>query len=526
MVKENISIFEKYFSLDRKERGILFLLFIIAIIIRIILFYAEPIITNDGVQYAILGKNIVSGKGYFINSQFNIRDNPLYPSLIGLVSLVFKDLVLSGILVSIFFGCLLIWCVYLLTRELYSKKVALISSFIIIWYPYLTNNSSKVLASSTYVFFLTLTVYFFWIAIKEERKMYYFLIGIVSGLAYLTRFEIIGYVAFFIFAIIILRKSKSFLPICIVLLGFFIVSTPFWLYVKVNTGSFNLLTKLKIGLYHINIEESNTPLRTIPFQQIDSFAEYYLSDIKGVLKHFIKQFGLTYRRDLPNIFPPLLMLILPFAFFRNSKESSDGLKATLFLCIVILLTILGYSSYRASARNLIYTLPFLIILLSKGIIEISRIISEKNIRSFLNEKALTLILLSVIFISIIPQTFRPLIFGVDSNLPLESVAMGKWIKENLPEREKVITDSQHAEFMILSFYANKEFIPNPMDYNGIIELAKEKGINYIAFSEYGGLNKEKLYSVLKIIEQEKWPIVHSLKIKNGRWAKLYKIPTR
>src|SRR3989304_10213067 len=134
-------------NISMKEWKLLTGFVLLAFAYRLFLLRYEYVISSDGVFYATLGKNLVSGN---LKEGLSTYWPPLYPLLIGLSSLLFQDLEFSGMLVSVVAGSLLVIPVYLWSRNSYGKDVAYLSVFLTILSPLLTKYSTKVFTESLY----------------------------------------------------------------------------------------------------------------------------------------------------------------------------------------------------------------------------------------------------------------------------------------------------------------------------------------------------------------------------------------
>src|SRR3990172_6832587 len=151
-------------NISKKEWVLLMGFMALAFIIRLFFLRYEYVLSPDGVYYAILGKNLISG---------NLKDGlstywpPLYPLLIGISSFIFQDLEFSGRFTSVLAGSLLVIPVYLLIRNFHGKDVASLGTILIIVYPSLISYSTKVATESTYTLFLMIGILVGWYALSK-----------------------------------------------------------------------------------------------------------------------------------------------------------------------------------------------------------------------------------------------------------------------------------------------------------------------------------------------------------------------
>jgi 4-amino-4-deoxy-L-arabinose transferase-like glycosyltransferase len=502
-----------YFKLDKQELLILLIFFVIAFLLRLCLFKLEPIVQPDGIAYSISGYNLISGNGYVnYSGEYMGKYAPIYPILIGIANLFIKDITFAGAFISMLFGSLLVFPLFLFASNMFNKTIGYISAFVALWYPCLTNNASTALTSATYIFFFCTSAYLAWIALKENRAKFYILCGLFAGLTYLVRIEIIGYFLVFILFLILTKKKRCF-PGVVLLIGvFLLVAIPFHLYNLANIGSPLLFGKILSGTKYL--ERMNR-------LGLSEFNPGVIShSIFAFLKMYLKGVDTMYRSYLPQIFPPLLLMIVAVGIIERFRRQRRFFDDT-YLVSLVILTMLCYQILRPSGRNLIYSLPFLIILLSSGIYELRKIIVQ--IIGFENRplryQSLVLIaMLFIIFILVVPQTLRPLIMGPDPKSPIEMMEMGRWIKRNLPAQKYLMAIGSQA-----AFYAGCIPVKLPLEYDEIIKKANEYNLNYIIVGNYKMPSEIKLYMLLEEIKRDSnLRFVHEIKERSG-WVRLYEL---
>jgi 4-amino-4-deoxy-L-arabinose transferase-like glycosyltransferase len=473
----------------------------------------EPIANPDGIEYTEIGISLVSGKGPFneFGEYLFYRDKPVYPILIGLANLFLRDHTSAGPFVSMVFGSLSVFIVFLFAKNIYNAKIGYLAAFITIWYPYLSNNSSKVYNSATYVFFLLLAAYSGWIAYRENKTRGYLSCGFFTGLTYLTRFEVVEY--FFLYVVFLFlrpgtRNTKDILGMVIV---FAMTISSFHLYNFAHTGSPLFWAKLESGLKH--------HMGDVSLKPTDPPYDFFLRDKGAYVKHYIWGVGTMYSKYLPNIFPPLLIGILTIGlveYFRRNVLSFNEL----FLLSLVFIPLVSIPILRPSGRNLIDYLPFLIILLSNGIYEVQRIVRERleGCGYQIKENVVLGVITLAIFMTVFPHTLRPLILGPDEKSPNELMEMGQWIRRNLPPQEFIMTTGAQT-----AFYANSKFLEFLFEYQALLKKAKENGIKYVVLGNHNGPNAVEMFLLLREIESKSdLRLIHEVRANSG-WAKLYRV---
>src|SRR3989344_1944584 len=200
----------------------LLIVFILALVIRLIFLGFHNVIEEDGVGLATIGKNIVSGNGYVgIEGDVDLVYSPLYPLLVGLLSFIVRNLELAGRLISVLFGGLLVIPIYLIAKKVYNKKVALIAGLLTALYPVLVYLSDIVYAESLYFFVFFFGIYFALESLDNKKWLNYVSTGLLFGVGYWIKPEIvIAVLIFFVFGLVKNKKEVIVKSLVFLLISF------------------------------------------------------------------------------------------------------------------------------------------------------------------------------------------------------------------------------------------------------------------------------------------------------------------
>ena len=113
---------------------------------------------------------------------------PLYYLAAKFFSAPFNYSVFGIRLFSAVFGVLGVWAIYLFTKELFDRRIALWASLIIAISPFAIQYSQEARMYVMLVFLITIAAYFFIRALKTDQMGYFLLWGIFTGLACLTHY--------------------------------------------------------------------------------------------------------------------------------------------------------------------------------------------------------------------------------------------------------------------------------------------------------------------------------------------------
>ncbi|MEI9475042.1 MAG: glycosyltransferase family 39 protein [Deltaproteobacteria bacterium] len=230
------------------ERRKLLSLLGIAFVLRLYLVITARGIDPDAVAYLSIAKNFIDRDYYHA---FSNVFPPFYPFLTALLFPFTGDFELAGRIVSAILGTLTILPIFYLGKRLFGETITMFSVLLAVFQPYLVRFSGSVLTESTYTFLVALAVLVGWKGLDSRSKGLMFLLGVLLGLAYLTRPEGIGFVILFFPWILFfdgprfwlhLRRKCSML--FLLMAGVLILALPYILFLHEVTGRWILSRKV------------------------------------------------------------------------------------------------------------------------------------------------------------------------------------------------------------------------------------------------------------------------------------------
>jgi 4-amino-4-deoxy-L-arabinose transferase-like glycosyltransferase len=221
---------------------ILALILLIGAGLRSNFFFSNPQTNSDGVLYAWIGGNIADGYGFTIAEGTSLSDArtwhvPVYPIVLAVFYTVFGKGLLVSKLPAFVFGILTIILFYSFCKRLFDEQTALIASLFLAIHPQFVFFSSEVMAESIYTFFLLLFLYILLSQNRSKELLPYLLLGVTSGVCYLTR--TVGILTLPVFALYtIYQNKKDFTHKWMTFtLGFLFIGLPWWLWSRSNYGT-------------------------------------------------------------------------------------------------------------------------------------------------------------------------------------------------------------------------------------------------------------------------------------------------
>jgi uncharacterized membrane protein len=134
---------------------------------------------------------------------------PLYYISVKLFASLFNYSVFGIRFYSAILGILGIWAVYLFAKELFNKKVALWSSFLVTISPFAIQYSQEARMYSMLGFLIVIATYFFIRWLKRNETISYLLFGIFLGLSFLTHYMGIIFAPMFYFVFLVWRFKEN-----------------------------------------------------------------------------------------------------------------------------------------------------------------------------------------------------------------------------------------------------------------------------------------------------------------------------
>jgi len=201
-------------------------------------FNGIPIGHSDAMNYGQIARNIVKGEGFTVNeivprkllyvsdkSEYfkSIIAPPLHPLVISLFFFLFGISDTTLILSSALFFILVVPQLYLLTNDLYNRKIALVVSGLyiislqLLWYT---------LSGQTESLYVFLLVAGFYAVYKSKEPWHFLIVGAILGLSWLTRVNTIFFIIPFGVYAYLSFPEKRLRNITLLLAGFIIIGSP------------------------------------------------------------------------------------------------------------------------------------------------------------------------------------------------------------------------------------------------------------------------------------------------------------
>ncbi len=401
----------------------------------------------DEAVYLGLGQAILSGR-YSLDPGYPLET--FRPPLLPLVISVFSDSVLAARIFVWTMSVLSILAIFLFSKKLFGKRAALwaalfaSTSYLFIFF------STKVLSEPLFIALLSLSLLFYVRWQKEGKNRNLFLAGLLSGMAFLTRYLgnllILGILVHF--AWLCVRKRR--LPqIVVPISGILVILIPWFL----------------LGLF------------------------YYGNPFGAFFENMAITFSVQNMSVLDALWTLLEVwaVMVPFVavgFYFLIKKDCE-LIVLIFLISVIAWFVFPYKE----PRYLLSFLPIFAAITGFGM--------EKSCILF--KKYRTLIIFSVLFISIIISTLALSAVWSDRFAAAGVVQAGIWLKNITNSDEKIMTES----YPYIYYLAQRKAVAFPKNSSEVLPLIGRENVGYILVYKFEPGNPEWVYGYFDSEQFEK-----------------------
>ena len=495
MKKTETTIFPSFSEI--REGWIILIFLALAFGVRLYLVYHTYLITNDGILYIKMSKLISQGE---VGSAFGLLFFNLYPFITVIFQKVFNDWEFSAQMVSAVFGSLTIIPFYLLIRSLFGRTVALISSILLVFHPYLARFSAEVIRGPTFWFFFMMTLWVGWEAISRKRAWLFFLTSLLGAVSFLLRPE--GIFAVPIVAVWVFLNNwgafkstyrQSIFFALILLLTVPILLSPATLYLKKKTGRWHwaradtILWMATAGATMSNIKKNFQRLEMEPWDDSSQGQDQFIrlrQFLSLATEHGIGIVTLEMMGKFQKAMHPLLLILLLFGAIRRKKIQYQGKEEFFLLSVLaiffLILVAYGTITFYIGTRHMIALVTLCLAWAGIGVFELEYRIRHTNWLPKSSQKSgagfrnMRWILLILIVLALLPKTLAP---QRVEKIPIKEA--GIWIKEHGVRNPVVMTQ---GKLVRIAFYADGRFVEVPKDQD-LFEYAKKNRVDFLVINE-------------------------------------------
>ncbi len=489
----------------------------LALLIRVVVSSLTFLISRDGVRFIEVACSLAANDMHRIVAE---QYHPLYPFFIYLVHFISPDWSVAARMAAIIMGGLTVIPLFYISKTLFDKRVAIITTLVYAFHPYAVRYSADALSESTYIFFFLCALWVGYKACHDKlRPLLALCAGVLVGCAYLTRPEGLGMMLIVGATIVLRRYSVSYkgqflkktVAVFLLITGVVVCSFPYTYILKQETGQWRITTKKSIGdfipsfIRNKFIDQTDTqsdstniqsmqavpsaPTDTLQVMPQESSEKFF-----GNLKHRLTALGEVILSFINTYHQLLIAFLLIGAIWGLRKTSRDQR----FLLVMIIATFLlyGYVLYRLALLHYIskrHVMPLVTLALPFCGCGINFIAQSSWFGRFFKGRIKPVYALVVcVLLVLAPKTFKPL--RGDEQF-IKDVA--NWLVINAELRGLYA-----AEDPRVAFYAHLPFIQLPKCYIVNDELLNFFNVNNIDFLVLSKEYADEYLPDLHLLEDE------------------------
>jgi 4-amino-4-deoxy-L-arabinose transferase-like glycosyltransferase len=438
----------------------------------------EQVISPDGVEYVAHARRLAAGD---VANGMSAYWPPLYPALVAVASLVFRDAELAGRVVSVVAGALLVVPAHGLARRWYGRRTALVCASLVALHPLLVYYSTALLTESTYTLIFTCAVAAGWSALTKATARAHACAGALFGACYLLKPEAFGFVLLLVVMLaarrVLIRAGllkTSVLNALALVAGFAAAASPQLLYIRWQTGEWFLSAKtaghLLQGARAAGGDASPAPVSSL-LDAATAFAR-----LAKALRFEYEIFNL--------IFPTAFVLLVALGLFRRRWTRARAAREAYLLAFVAA-ALAGYAVTLPNIRFLAPLVPLLLCWVAKGTIEFAAwargTLSRFNVGAAARArvKRLTVPLVVAVLVASLAPLFVYLMRGDKWGDYYGQKRAGVWMKgrANAPTVMSTVP--------VAAFYAGGRnvAVTDRDDFDTLLARARREGARYVVVNE-------------------------------------------
>jgi Dolichyl-phosphate-mannose-protein mannosyltransferase len=476
----------KFFPLTLEQKRVC-LVTLGAFVYRIaiyLLFADEIVASNDQMQNILLARKFFAGNFYGVLDTYWA---PLYPTLIGSVANLTLSPIKASIIISLAASGLAVPVIYYFVRELIGFSEALMAALIAGIYPHLINSFFGIGTENIYLLLIVGALLAGWKNYQKPALKYSAITGLLVGLAYLTRPEAVGYLAFFaafIFSKIKKNTSLKFISLQMItlLLTFTFFAAPYVFYLRQATGQWTVSGKMQTNLAAGMLQEN---AETEPEDFVPEAPQIKTLKAKILVLAFGRSL-IEIQKIMAYLIPSGLMILIGLGIFRR-RPKPHYLSSLLYLTAFCAVTITGYALTVSQVRYFYVLLPVFFCWLTAGIMELKfwfaehiKISEQHVLFRFLRLRNVTVLIVLFIIGYTLPINF--FMTPTDKawrERAYEERDAGLWMKDAGTKEKRIFS----ASFRPVFYAEGVQIQPRKADLPELINQLKTSEADYVVISD-------------------------------------------
>lgn len=529
---------------------VLALIMLVALAIRVLATLTRSMIQFDETAYVRMAENLADGLGPLdVSGLTSTHFTPLLPMLITAVAFVLQDYILSGYIVVIVFGTLILLPTYLLGKELINERVGLMAAALMAVSPFFVGTSEFIYSESVDIFFMMMALFFGWHMLKRQRITCGAAAGICLGLDYLARPTAI----FYLFALLGLallvawRKhvwTRMLKAAGILILLFLVFAIPYVIFLHSELGRWTYSGKMIAGntysaTHNIKRQDTETFEREL-LRLNDEGTGVFVLDLEGdsnwnnpinfvinhpkqAVKNFFKQAQILLTDVLQQLVPLWLLPLLGLGLFARgwTRERAVAVGYT----TVMLLPALLILSMLAFPRFFMPYVPLVTIFIAAGWQRLEVWADETAMLSIFNEPLRKRVVRAAPWLLAV-AVLVPVLMVAGAQVARQDYAVefkeaGLWLKEEVGSGKNILNREYSS-----AYYAGGTAVVLPYaDYDDTTAYARYKEIDFLVISRKAieGLRPQLAVLMEDDASHPEWQLVETIRPGTDRETYIFKL---
>lgn len=391
----------------------------------------------DEAVYLGLAENIASGQGYYINEFQESFRPPVYPYFIA--GLFYLGLAQGFVqYFSILFAILSVFVIYILGMRLYNNHVALLSALVLSASHFFLFFSLKILTESLFILLSLLMILTYYIGFTGNKR-YYLYAGLLTSLAFLTRYMGGLLFIFYLLYPLVVSKSKDDIKKNY-------LQKYFWLGLVISILAL-------IPWLMLNNTYLDSPVASL-FTGFDAVShDFYIGPWYFHFENWIEFFGYVGLFAIPGLY-----------YLVRHNRRQDKLVLMIFILSIIALILIP----RKEVRYLLHYFHIYAILIAVGIHHIRK----KNILKYLVPLAVIIFLIMNLSVGL-----NMINSDLQGGVSIKEASI--FVGENIEPGETVISES----IPVVYLKSKAHVIRFPPDESDLSQVIQDNNVKYIVIDE-------------------------------------------
>lgn len=337
-----------------------------------------PLIEDVDIDnFGSLAKNMIDGHGFVLEPGLapTLFRGPLYPLFLALIYLVFGENLFAVQVIQSVLGALTCFIIYLIAKNIFDKKTAVISAIIFALYPLFLWYTARIWVETLFIFLLSILVLWLIKFMRYPSNTKALELGIMLGIINLCKSVLLLFPVVLLFVFLAIswhRKKEALVNICLVVISMFLVIAP-WTYRNYRVSGHFIPVQI-FGVHiiagDINIERG-IGLKDYRLPSLREAEKAYDDIIRSVELKMGKKLNLVEQESAVRNYLSRKYLSSPAFFLKKTAIQSiqfwylggDKWRCLLFAIMQLSLIIPASFGIVYAARQRFFTAPLLIIII-------------------------------------------------------------------------------------------------------------------------------------------------------------------